>query len=426
MIRKATFRFVFIVLLFTSVAQGVEITFRGKTDKNPLEYQPGETMTFTVECFHDGKPAKNQNLRWIRSGDDGFVERADVKYSSNEPLQIRTSINTPGFVRIQVFPLDENGALIGNEHDEYRQFNGGAGVLLDQIRGADEPADFDEFWARQKAILDLTPIRATLTPIDSGDENVLAFDVKVDCSGLTPVSGYLVMPKDADKKSLPAEVHYQGYSVLPIWLDPNQGRDKIYFDVNCHGILNGQSGEYYQKLKETFLKNYGFSPEENQDPESCYWCGMMMRAMRAVQYVKTLPEWNQKDLVASGASQGGMQCLTVAGLDSDITEARAMIPWFCDVSGAELNHRLDSWFMPQWVDGLGYFDATNHAKRIKGKVSVVAGLGDYVCPPSGEMVLFNSIKTEKRIIFRQGRTHEIDARNADEYVLEAPASISEQ
>ena len=118
--------------------------------------------------------------------------------------------------------------------------------------------------------------------------------------------------------------------------------------------------------------------------------------------------------------------MTVAGLDSDITEARAMIPWFCDVSGAELNHRLDSWFMPQWVDGLGYFDATNHAKRIKGKVSVVAGLGDYVCPPSGEMVLFNSIKTEKRIIFRQGRTHEIDARNADEYVLEAPASISEQ
>ena len=117
-----------------------------------------------------------------------------------------------------------------------------------------------------------------------------------------------------------------------------------------------------------------------------------------------------------------MQCLSVGGLDSDITQVNATIPWFCDVSGAELNRRVDSWFMPQWVDGLGYFDATNHAKRIKGKVNIYAGLGDYVCPPTGEMVLFNAIQTEKRILFRQGRTHEFDMRDADEFVLEAPAS----
>ena len=115
-----------------------------------------------------------------------------------------------------------------------------------------------------------------------------------------------------------------------------------------------------------------------------------------------------------------MQCLTVAGLDGDVTAVETVVPWFCDVSGAELSGRVDSWFMPSWVDGLGYFDTTNHAKRIKGKVSIYVGLGDYVCPPSGEMVLFNAIKTEKRIRFRQGKTHGYEMPNAEEFVLESP------
>jgi cephalosporin-C deacetylase-like acetyl esterase len=91
------------------------------------------------------------------------------------------------------------------------------------------------------------------------------------------------------------------------------------------------------------------------------------------------------------------------------------------VSGAENNGRLDSWFMPSWVEGLGYFDTTNHAKRIRGKVKIYAGLGDYVCPPSGEIVLYNSIKSPVTLSFRQGRTHGYEMKDGELFTLEKNA-----
>ena len=419
--KRNIFAFFIASVLSATFALGQNVAFTGTTDKNPLEYKPGETMVFSVQCLEDGKPVDGRKLSWKRTGDDGKVVEGTAVSKADEPLKIETSLEKPGFVRIQVFPLNADGAMICAEHQENVQFNGGAGVLLDQIAGIPEPEDFDAFWDRQKAILAQVPIKATLTPVDSSDENVLVYDVKVDCSGLAPVSGYLTMPKDAKEKSLPARVQYQGYSIAPVGPDVNGGRSNIVFTINCHGMLNGQSQEYYQTLQQTFLAGYGFSAEQNKNPDSCYWCGMMMRALRAVQYVKTLPEWDGVNLTTSGGSQGGMQCLTVAGLDPDVTNVEAGVPWFCDVSGAEKSARVDSWFMPGWVDGLGYFDTTNHAKRIKGKVSIYAGLGDYVCPPSGEMVLFNAIKSEKKLSFRQGKTHGYETPNGELFTLEAPA-----
>ncbi len=419
--KKSTISLFVLFFLATSFALAGEISFIGKTDKNPLAYQPGEEIVFTVQCLEDGKPVDGQKISWKRTGDDGKTESGEAISDAAHPLTIKTSIEVAGFVRIQVFPCDANGDRIGGEHDESHQFNGGAGVLLDQIKGFPEPEDFDAFWDRQKGILARVPIKAWLKPLDSPESDVVGYEVLVDNSSLTPVSGYLFMPKNASEKSLPAEVAFQGYSVASAYSDFTSGKDKIFFIVNCHGILNGQPKEYYDTMSQTFLKQYGFSPEQNNSPDSCYWCGMMMRALRAVQYVKTLHEWNGTDLTVSGGSQGGMQCLTVAGLDSDITEVHANVPWFCDVSGAENNGRLDSWFMPSWVEGLGYFDTTNHAKRIRGKVKIYAGLGDYVCPPSGEIVLYNSIKSPVTLSFRQGRTHGYEMKDGELFTLEKNA-----
>jgi hypothetical protein len=222
---KKTFLTAFFATLatFSTVFAG-EISFSGTTDKNPFKSEPGEKITFSVQCLEDGAAVSGKKLTWKRTGDDGKIESGEAVSDAANPLKIETSIDVPGFVRVQVFALDENGAPL---EDEERQFNGGAGVLLDQIEGTPEPADFDEFWNRQKEILAQVPVKATLTPVDSGDENVLAFDVKVDCAGLAPVSGYLCLPKDAQAKSLPAQVAFHGYGVRTARLSPNSGRTKI-------------------------------------------------------------------------------------------------------------------------------------------------------------------------------------------------------
>ncbi|MDO4587303.1 MAG: acetylxylan esterase [Planctomycetia bacterium] len=404
----------FFFLICCSALWAKTLTFIGKTDKDALSYKPGEEMVFTISYFEDGKQIDGSPLSWTRTGDDGKTETGTAVSSATEPLIIKTSIDVPGFVRIQVFALDENGNPYEGEHN---QFNGGAGVLVDQIKGYPEPADFDEFWAKQKKRLAEVPLRADLVEVDSGNPDVVAYDIKVDCAGPKPVSGYLCKPKNAEPKSLPALISFHGYGVYSANKCVDDGKDKLRLDINAHGIENGQPSTYYQELAATSLKNYGFDEKENSNPETCYWNGMTLRIMRALEFVKSQPEWDGKTLIVTGGSQGGFQCLTAAGLDSDVSDCIAHIPWLCDLSGKEKNQRVGSFFFPNWVDGLGYYDTTNHAKRIKAKTTIIVGLGDYVCPPSGEMVLFNNMTAPTRLEFSQGRTHGYPMPEAAKSVL---------
>jgi len=133
---------------------------------------------------------------------------------------------------------------------------------------------------------------------------------------------------------------------------------------------------------------------------------MSLRVMRALQYVKTLPQWNGKDLLVSGGSQGGLQTIWAAALDSDVTEADAVVPWGCDIGGKEnFNRHFGGWHLP-YTRAMDYFDCINMAKRIKCKMVISrAGLGDYVCPPSGIAVMYNNLKCDKTIRWHQNNEH---------------------
>ena len=130
---------------------------------------------------------------------------------------------------------------------------------------------------------------------------------------------------------------------------------------------------------------------------------MILRVLRAIEFLKAQPEWNGKDLRAAGGSQGGFQALAAAALDKDVTQCAANVPWCCDLGGITLG-RLRGW-RPDYADGLGYYDAANMAKRIKCETKIVGGLGDYVCPPSGVCVLYNNINAPKQLDLVQGKTH---------------------
>ena len=236
--------------------------------------------------------------------------------------------------------------------------------------------------------------------------------MKVDCPGGKPVSGYLTWPKGAAAKSLPVKVNFMGYGVTSA--RPNCGAG-ITLSINAHGIENGREKAYYEQLEAGPLKYYAFDKSQNSDPETTYFNGMMLRVLRALEYVKTLPQWNGKDLAVAGGSQGGLQALTAAGLDMDVTNCYALKPWCCDLGGGTLG-RVEGWH-PAWTAALGYYDAVNHAKRIRCETTIITGLGDYVCPPSGNSVLYNNIAAPKKIEYIQGSTHGFDPPNAARYTL---------
>ena len=371
------------------------------TDKEPVSYRPGETMTIKMQLVDDGKPLAGKTLKWFRTGDDQKTTNGIATSSATQPVEIVTAIEKPGFVHIEVSVLNADGTPVKDAKDKPLKFEGGAGADPAKLQSYQEPADFDAFWKAQKARLAAVPIKATLTPFESKNAKFQIYDVKIDCAGGKPVSGYLTFPKDAKPKSLAAQVNFLGYGFSGANPDCHDGM--IVLSINAHGFENGRPPEYYKAFQDGALKGYAFNNAENVKPETAYFNGMMLRVMRALQYIKSRPEWDGKTLISSGGSQGGLQAVTAAALDSDVTKCNAYKPWCCDLGGIKLQ-RLRGW-RPDYAEGLGYYDTATMGKRVTCETFISAGLGDYVCPPSGVSALFNNVKGPKTIEYIQGSTH---------------------
>ena len=396
-------------------------TFHGKTDKaNPAAYRAGEPIVFTLWFEGVGELPKGKSffVAWERTGDDGRKETGRAPFDPKGTVTVKTSMDRPGFVRLLAHVQDADGANVRRSGrtpgdmwgDEERTvfFDGGAGVEPEKLRpGVEEPDDFDAFWARQRARLAAVPVKAVRRELPgAADAKARVYEVRVDCAGPRPVTGYLTMPKAPGRYR--AYVSYHGYGTGYPEAPKDGPADRITFNVNAHGYELGRDKAYYDAFFDGIRTKdyaYAFSPVQNDTPEGAYFCGMALRVMRSLEYVKTLPEWDGRNLTAQGGSQGGLQTLWAAGLDKDVSRVFCGITWCCDLGGFKAGRLQAPWHIP-WTDALRYFDATFHARRVKCRLSIErAGLGDYTCPPSGLAVLFNELKGEKSIKWVQGSRH---------------------
>ncbi len=397
------------------------VLLQGRTLEDKAFYAPGEKMTFELRLT-GAEQATNRAcfIKWVRTGDDGKREEGKVPASADEPLVLETSLDKPGFVRIFAELVDKDGKPCRKDAEKYKGehnkifFDGGAGVEPEKLQSVPEPADFDAFWTKQKARLVAMPMTVRRKELPSQQGRVYA--VEISCPSVRPVTGYLQVPADASPTNrYPCRLDLHGYGYYPNPKAPTGAwhKDALVLSINAHGLRLpefGADAAYYKALEWEIKSNghtYGFDPKQNADPETAYFNGMALRVMRALQYLKSLPEWNGKDLIASGGSQGGLQTIWAAALDPDVTRAESTITWCCDMGGTELGRNRGGWYV-RWVPALGYYDPVNMARRIpKTCLTVIprAGLGDYTCPPSGLAVLYNNIPGPKKIVWMQGSTH---------------------
>ena len=424
-----------------------------------IEYAPGEEMTFTLSLQGAEKVADGEYfVAWNRFGDDGQTTGGKVDVNKL-PLVVKTKLDKPGFVRVRAVVVDKKDKVYRKQFvgdvktpegkaamnrfermDKRVFFDGGAGVQPEKLVSYPEPKDFDAFWAKQGERLKLVPIKADRIELPCANPNARIYAVQVACAGLRPVTGYLSVPKAAEKGAkFPARLETHGYNGdrcnhdAPTWARDNE----IVLNINAHGLKLPAFGATEADTKalrwevRSHDRTYAFDPLQNADPEVAYFNGMVLRVKRALQYLKTLPEWNGKDLLASGGSQGGLQTIWAAGCGEGVTRAESGITWCCDMytSGKlRLDPKnglaSDGWYIP-WTEALGYYDAANFAKRIpKTCLTIVtrAGLGDYCCPPTGLAKLYNNMTCPKQINWVQGSTHGyVPPEKHQAFSLEAPA-----
>ncbi len=381
-----------------------DLYFIGNTDKPPLSYDVNEEMKFTVSLYSGDSPVFAPYFWYEITADDGKTNTGFTENTS-ETAVINTSCSVPGFVFLKVYPCNENKEIITGQNITI--FRGGACAGFADIEKAkDEPSDFDTFWSKQLSLLDYIPAKASVSRLyenhDFDDYEV--YDVSIPCiDDSNPVSGYITIPKNAKDGSLKIRVIYMGYDVTSAIIVPEPGY--ITFAINPHGIDNGMYPLYYDLLERDELSLFGFYGNEN--PEESYFRNMILRDILGIRYIKQAYAnlWNGKDLEVKGGSMGAFQASAVAALmQDDITKVILEIPWLCDL-GSETEGRLNGW-RPEYCIGLGYYDTVSFGRRITAPTEVIAGLGDYICPPSGVAVLFNNLSCEKTITFIQNMTHD--------------------
>lgn len=394
----------------------------GRTTKELPLYAPGEEISFAVELLgFAGRDRAKMFIDWKRTGDDGKVESG--KAPADRPFVYRTSLDRPGFVRLEGRLVDERGQEVTTGRDGRKDpvvMDLGAGVDIGKIRPAvPAPKDFDAFWSARRGKLAKTAWRGreNLEEVASADPSLRVFKLRVPAVEGVDLTGYLSVPRQAGRYPACAYFHGYGISFGAVHTQPpsadllkKYAKDRIFLSVCPHGFELGREEAYYRQFRKDLRSNgfeHGFDSVQNADPEKPYYCGMSYRVLRALAYLKSRPEWNGKDLIVTGGSQGGLQSIWGAALNHDVTECNVFIPWNCDIGGTELGRNRGTWFV-KWVPALGYYDACSMAPRIpKGcrLVVTMAGLGDYICPPAGVMAFYNSVTAPKEMTFVQNAQH---------------------
>ncbi|MBR2345361.1 MAG: acetylxylan esterase [Lentisphaeria bacterium] len=288
------------------------------------------------------------------------------------------------------------------------------------------PEDFDAYWENIKKQIDAMPMDPEITELPGKHRDFRVYKVRINLGDKAAKDAYgvVAIPKKAAAKGkLPARLMVKAAGSDKIYI--NYRYESITMTLNPFSVDNqGKDGDY---IKRGHLKNYHRENSRCLDRDTVFFNGMFQRVYRALQYLKSLPEWDGRTLIISGISQGGGQALAGAGLDNDVTLCVAHVPALCSHAG-----RADG-FESGWpfffqlklykentekvLKATAYVDAVNFASRISKNTEVYISTGfiDRACPSATVYAAYNVIPSaNKRIVNNVLAMHRVPKETRDE------------
>ena len=386
-----------------------------KASKEGAIYNVGDTSEFVLRVVKEGKCVDNIEVSARVSKEGVLPQKFFVEKTKNGEVRIFESLSEPGFLRC------EASVKIPGEDGKEKQINLTAGAGFEPLRiesSMPKPDDFDAYWKEEIAHLETVPMNIRLKPVEQADKSVELFDISVDMQqGL--LSGYYARPKGAGAKSCPAIILPHGAGVRSSRAEPSIGwakRGFIALDFNAHGIPNGMPESFYKKLAAGELKGYFIFGKHNRDES--YMRKIFLRAYRALEAVKAQPEWDGKNLVAFGTSQGGAQSIFAAGACKDVSLAVIFVAGMCDNTAVKVGRAVGGgWFvaknaLPLKIDDAAiepsrYTDCVNFARNIKCPTIWIIDLADTTCVPSSQFAAYNAVTSPKEFYTNEEAGHKV-------------------
>lgn len=356
-----------------------------KPDRANGTYDIGETAGWTVSA---GPAAASKRYSYTIKKNNLDALKTGLLDFSQGPGRIEMALREPGMLYVELTPdpPQTNPAAKAVVHI-------GAAVAPWKLQPAvPRPADFDAFWDAKLKALAAIPINPLLNPAATNKPGVELYTVKLDSIG-SNVRGYLARP--AREGKFPALVVYQYagvYALRPETVTDRAAEGWLAFDVNSHDMLPDQEK--------------GVTPEYrmlgNTNRELSYFLNMYLRDARAIDYIRSRPDWDGKTIVIMGTSMGGQQSIVTAGLRPDLTAVIVNEPAGADSNGDTHGRKAGYPYWPssdpEAMNAALYFDIVNFAPRIKAPVLAGIGYIDTTTPPVGIWTAVNQIPSPVEVI----------------------------
>ena len=379
-------------------------------------YSAGETVVCTGQLRKGDAPVSEGSLRCVIKWEGQVVETRDIR-NDGTPFRVDYTSPKAGWVYFGFMALDAQGKLIENapvrvvQNKKHQVGEIGAMYDVETLRSPMEcPEDFDDFWRAKREMLWSLPLEARCERLADPEEGIELYAVEVPLPGeVRPATGYLAMKSGAAAKSLPLYMEFLS------WMNSDASRafavgaakkGALAIAATWHGFPVGKPQEFYTTEGKSF--NY---LEGMEDRDKWVFQATYFRVLRMLAYAKSLPQWNQRDLIVQGGSLGGAQSACAAALDPDVTLAIMTVPAFGELNPGR-SHRKCPTVMsriqemtPEILKTLSYYDTVNFMARIQCECYVATGFVDELVPPSTVVAGYHAIPAgTKKTLFLNPRT----------------------
>lgn len=376
-------------------------------------YKTGEEATVEVQFYKYGIPQNGVTVNYELGGDMMPSEiKGTIVLKNGKAVIPMGTMSEPGFRDCRM-----TATVDGKTYKHHIK----VGFSPEKIRPYTQiPADFGDFWNKNKAELAKLPLIYTKELVKeycTDQMDCYLVRLQVNERGQA-IYGYLFYPKHAKEASCPVVLCPPGAGIKTI---KEPLRHKYYaehgcirFEIEIHGLNPKMPTEDFKDISNAFNgKENGYLNNGLDNRDNYYMKRVYMACIRSIDLLVSLPEWDGRNVVVQGGSQGGALALVAAGLDPRVTACIANHPALSDMAGYMAGRaggyphffRVAGMDTPDKLNTMAYYDVVNFARSIKVPTRMTWGYNDDVCPPTTSYAVYNVLQCPKEALITPINEH---------------------
>lgn len=376
-------------------------------------YRTGEKAKIKISLFKYGIPQDGITVNYETGSELMPSDKTGSITLKNGKAEINIgTLDKPGF-RDCIFSVMINGKKYSHHVK--------VGFSPDKIKPYTKmPDGFMDFWKNNIKEASEFPLKYTKEKAEEYcTEKIDCYLIKLQLNNRgQAVYGYLFYPKNAKPGSCPVVLSPPGAGIKTI-KEPlrhkyyaEEGFIRLEFEI--HGLNPTMSEEQFKEISNAFNgKENGYLTNGLDNKDNYYMKRVYLSCLRCIDMLTSLPEWDGKNVIVQGGSQGGALAMITAGLDKRVTACVVNHPALSDMAGYMAGRaggyphffRTRGMDTKEKLETMSYYDVVNFARLIKADTFMTWGFNDNTCPPTTSYAVYNTLECNKEALITPINEH---------------------